>query len=59
MNAYEQLRWKYKDLIKKQQEGSFDKEDALDLLVVISELGSMGYILNEDETDWLPPSAEN
>lgn len=56
---YEPLRWQYQDLPKKQREDTFAQQDALDLLVVVSQLGSMGYILDENGTDWFPPSAEN
>lgn len=45
----------YKQLMQKQRSGSFTKNDALDLVVICTELGKRGYKLMEDESNWIKP----
>lgn len=49
-----ELRQEYKKLFQKQQDGSFDKDDALNWLSICSELGKLGYEPTQDQTDWIP-----
>lgn len=51
ITAVEQLLATYRQLHNKDN----DIFDMMRLLHVCKELGSMGYRLNADETDWLPP----
>lgn len=51
-----QLRLWYRELHKKQAEGTFDADDTFNWVYVCTELGRFGYVLNKDESDWsLPP----
>jgi hypothetical protein len=54
-----QLRLWYWELYKKQKNGTFDIEDTLDLIYICAELGNLGYVLNDDESDWIPPQVED
>lgn len=51
-----QLRVWYWELHKKQKTGDFSQEDTFTLIYVCSELGRLGYVLNEDDSDWILPS---
>lgn len=51
-----QLRLWYWELNKKQKTGDFSHEDTFMLIYVCTELGRLGYSLNEDESDWILPS---
>lgn len=48
-----QLRLWYRELHKKQADGTFDAEDVFNWLYVCHELGRLGYITNKDESDWI------
>jgi len=50
-----QFRLWYWELYKKQKAGTFDTDDTFNLLYICSELGKLGYITNEDESDWILP----
>lgn len=49
----DELRARYRALMKKQDDGTFDKDDALEFMVTISTLGRIGFKLNQDESDWV------
>ena len=52
-----QLRLWYWELNKKQKNGTFSIDDTFNLIYVCIELGQLGYVLGEDESDWiLPPN---
>jgi len=56
-----QLRLWYWELHKKQQNNTFEQEDVFYLIYVCNTLGRLGYILNDDESDWilLPDTTKN
>ena len=49
------LRTRYIYLMAIAAKELFDHNDAIELVHVCLELGRMGYVLNENETDWQPP----
>ncbi len=42
-------------LIERADAGTFNREDALNLVTCVIELGKLGYTLTADESDWQPP----
>jgi hypothetical protein len=49
----EELQATYRALREKERRGTFNRDDAVTLIMVCSELGKRGYRLNEDESDWI------
>ncbi len=49
----DELRARFRDLMASAARVKMDRDEALDMIAIAAELGSRGYKLNTDETDWL------